>query len=163
MGFFKKLFGSGPEPDESAEDYFNRGNAYAEKGEHDAAIRDFTKAIRLDPHWAVAYNNRGYSYYCKGYRDRAVADYSQVIRLAEKPDAMMYCDRGSAYAGTDKLDKAIADFSEAIRLDPKCADAYQGRGYVYYDAATFKKLRESEPEPLRSQFTITHGGLVSML
>jgi superfamily II RNA helicase len=37
------------------------------------------------------------------------------------------------------------------------------KGFVHYDAAVFKRLIESEPEPLRSQFEVTHGLLMNML
>ncbi|MCD6490503.1 MAG: tetratricopeptide repeat protein [Thermodesulfobacterium sp.] len=39
--------------------YYNRGNAYLNKGEYDLAIKDLTKAIELNPNYAAAYNNRG--------------------------------------------------------------------------------------------------------
>ena len=41
------------------------GISYNNKGEYDLAIRDYTKAIELDPKFAYAYNNRGNSYYNK--------------------------------------------------------------------------------------------------
>ena len=37
------------------------------------------------------------------------------------------------------------------------------KGFVHYDEATFKRLIESEPEPLRSQFEVSHGLLMNML
>ena len=42
-----------------ADAYYNRGNAYALKGEFDAAIYDYTKAIEVNPQDANAYLNRG--------------------------------------------------------------------------------------------------------
>src|SRR5207302_10071721 len=39
--------------------YYNRGNAYAAKGDHAAAIADYDEAIRLEPKSALAFNNRG--------------------------------------------------------------------------------------------------------
>jgi len=38
--------------------FYSRGNAYADKGEHDRAIADYDKAIALNPKYSVAYNNR---------------------------------------------------------------------------------------------------------
>jgi len=52
MGFFKKLFGGGPQ---SARDCLDRGNAHFGKGEYDRAVADYTEAIRLDPDHAEAY------------------------------------------------------------------------------------------------------------
>lgn len=37
------------------------------------------------------------------------------------------------------------------------------KGYVHWDEATFNKLRTAPPEPLSSQFTITHGTLLNVL
>lgn len=37
------------------------------------------------------------------------------------------------------------------------------KGHVHYDVNTFNKLIQSDPEPLRSQFQITHGVLVNLL
>jgi len=77
--------------------------------------------------------------------------------------------------GFDDLGSVVCQAPEHV-IENKIIDAKAARGkkkqprkkpplkgYVHYDAATFKKLRESEPEPLHSQFDITHGGLVSML
>ena len=42
-----------------ADAYHNRGGAYADKGEYDRAIADFTTAIRIKPDHAETYRNRG--------------------------------------------------------------------------------------------------------
>jgi len=42
--------------------YFRRGLAYYERGEHDRAIADYTKAISLDPNLAGVYLSRGLAY-----------------------------------------------------------------------------------------------------
>ena len=42
--------------------FYNRGIAYFAKGNLDAAITNFTEAIRLDQKFAIAYYNRGVTY-----------------------------------------------------------------------------------------------------
>jgi len=37
------------------------------------------------------------------------------------------------------------------------------RGYVHWDATTFERLVSSQPEPLKSQFAITHGLVLSVM
>jgi len=37
------------------------------------------------------------------------------------------------------------------------------KGFVHYDIETFKRLIDSEPEPLRSQFDVNHGMLMAFL
>jgi tetratricopeptide (TPR) repeat protein len=48
-----------PLNDDDAIFYYNRGNAWFDKGEYDQAIKDFDEAIEFDPTNACAYYNRG--------------------------------------------------------------------------------------------------------
>jgi tetratricopeptide (TPR) repeat protein len=113
-----------------ADGYYDRGIAYAQVGEFDKAIAEFTEAIRRDPNYLFAYNNRANCYAAKGDHDMAVAEFTQIIRLDHKY-ADGYYNRANSYASRGEHDKAIADYTEAIRLDSKMADAYLCRGSVY--------------------------------
>ena len=123
-----------------AKAYYNRGNAYSNKGDTDRAIADYTAAIRLEPTYANAYYNRGNAYSNKGDTDRAIADYTEAIRLDPK-NANAYYNRGNAYGNKDDPDRATADYTEAIRLDPTYANAYVNRGLAYEKLADFAKAR----------------------
>jgi len=57
-----------------ADTYSVRGIAYAQKGQHDKAIADFTKAIEINPNYAEAYHNRGISYFYKREYEKAWDD-----------------------------------------------------------------------------------------
>lgn len=114
----------------NANAYYNRGNAYSEKGDTDRAIADYTETVRLNPTYANAYYNRGNSYSNKGDMDRAIADYTAAIRLNPK-NANAYYNRGNAYSRDARTDRAIADYSEAIRLDPGYLNAYFNRGNAH--------------------------------
>ncbi len=59
--------------------YNNRGIAYAQKGDHDRAISDYTKAIEINARNGDAYSNRSNAYEQKGDHDRAIADSSKAI------------------------------------------------------------------------------------
>ena len=81
---------------DNATEYFNRGNAHIENGEHDRAIADYTEAIRIKPDYAKAYTIVASPTLTKGEHDRAIADYTEAIRI--KPDyAEAYHNRGVAY------------------------------------------------------------------
>ena len=45
--------------DNNAGAYVERGNAYSGKGQYDQAIADYSKALEINPRYAMAYNNRG--------------------------------------------------------------------------------------------------------
>ncbi len=70
----------------SAEDYNNRGLVYFWAGQGQAALRDYNRALSLDPLLAAAYNNRG-NYFAspgaavEGALDLALADYDRAINL----------------------------------------------------------------------------------
>src|SRR5580693_1748094 len=49
-------------PENLAVAFYNRGTAYANKGQADRAIEDYDQAIRLNPNFAEAFNNRGAAY-----------------------------------------------------------------------------------------------------
>jgi serine/threonine protein kinase len=115
----------------TVEDYRNRGLTFANLGQHEQAISDFDKAIRLDPGYAKAYHNRGTSYFTLGQHEQAISDFDKAIRLDPK-DANAYYNRGTSYSELGQHEQAISDFDKAIRLDPKDAGAYRNRGTSYF-------------------------------
>jgi len=52
----------------------NEGIAYNNNEEYNKAIVAFSKAIELDPNFALAYNNRGWSYIELGQYEQAIAE-----------------------------------------------------------------------------------------
>jgi tetratricopeptide (TPR) repeat protein len=111
----------------TAQEFIDRGNAHYNKGDFDAAIEAFSRAIALDPRNRYAYNNRGISRRNKGEFDAAIEDFSHAITLNPK-DAHAYNNRGNAHRNKGELDAAIQDFSRAIALDAKSAAPYSNRG-----------------------------------
>ena len=101
---------------ELAEAYYNRGLAYAKKGEFDLAIQDFNTAIDLNPEYAKAYNNRGIAYANKGEFDLAIQDFNKAIDL--NPEyAEPYCNRGEAWLPLREWEKAKADLITAKDME----------------------------------------------
>jgi len=45
---------------------FNRGLEYLKKGDYENAIKDFTRALKINPKYADAYNGRGAAYSAMG-------------------------------------------------------------------------------------------------
>ena len=122
--------------------YNNRGIDYGEKGEYDLAIKDFTKAIELNPEFAEAYNNLGNVYDDKGDFDKAIVNFNTAIKFkSDFVDA--YVNRGVAYGKRDEFNKAINDFTTAIDLDPGHAGAYFNRGNAYLLKGDLEKAIEN--------------------
>ncbi len=70
-----------PDRASTTDAYYNRGLVYQNLEKYDEAIEDYTKAIHLDPDFALAYNNRGVVYHNLEKYDEAIEDYTEAIRL----------------------------------------------------------------------------------
>jgi uncharacterized membrane protein YhaH (DUF805 family) len=112
---------------DSADAYYNRGDAYDEMGKYHKAIADYNKAIKLDPNHALAYYNRGCAHGEIGLYDKAIADYNKFIELNPN-DSLAYYNRGLAYREKGEVPKVVSDLEKCISLstDPELTkDAQQ--------------------------------------
>lgn len=113
--------------------YTNLGIAYRKAGDQAQDITCQTKAIQLNPVFALAYANRGNAYASAGQLANAFTDYGKALQL--DPDyALAYYNRGAAYAASGRSADALADYNKAIVLNPKCVEAYFNRGAAYDNA-----------------------------
>ncbi len=95
-----------------ADIYNDRGLAYFELTNIQAAMLDFDKAIRFNTKDSRAYFNRGCACVRHGNSRDAVRDFSQVIRL-EPSNGQAYVNRGVAYHKLGYEQYAIADLQTA--------------------------------------------------
>jgi lipoprotein NlpI len=119
-----------------ASTFTTAGVAHLQQGEYDRAIRDFDRAIALQPGLVVAWRNRGLAHREKGDFERAIADYDQAALLTPA-DARIFNDRGLVYVGMDDYARAIQDFDRAIALKPGHALAIKNRGRTYFYLGNF--------------------------
>ena len=66
---------------ELANKYYNRGLAYAKKGEVELAIADYTKAIALKPDYADAYYRRSKAWLRLGETEKAKSDMKTASKI----------------------------------------------------------------------------------
>ena len=74
---------------QKADAQFQRGLQHLGRGDRQAAIRSFTRAIRLDRHYPYYYDSRGITYAEQGEYARAIADFDRAIEL-DPNDALAY-------------------------------------------------------------------------
>jgi tetratricopeptide (TPR) repeat protein len=70
--------------------YLNRGLASLNNNDLESAIKDFDRAISIDPKLAEAYYGRGNAWLKKGDPQRALADAKEALKL--RPEVMKYDD-----------------------------------------------------------------------
>ena len=110
--------------------YHLRASAYQQAGDPEAAIRDFTQAVRLLQFNPEAYALRALCHHETGRLAEAMMDANTAIHQA--PDfSIAYNTRGLIRAELEDYDGAIQDFSEAINLDQDFSLAYNNRGFTW--------------------------------
>ncbi len=100
----------------SANDYFLMADYEYDKGKCEEAIRNYDKAIELNPYFAEAYNNRAYTHMRMGLYELAIPDLDKAIEL--RPDyTHSLMNRGDIYNYYLKdRQKAIVDYDKIIAL-----------------------------------------------
>lgn len=112
---------------ESGDFYFERGITKAEKGNYKGSIKDFTKAIEINPKDGVAYFLRGLSKnYLKLYED-AINDFNSAIAIIPD-DPNFFYERGVSKFNLNLYQEAVEDFTKAIKINPDISQYYFSRG-----------------------------------
>ena len=125
---------------EAAEACNERGIAFARQGEYQAAIAEFTRAIRRNPTSADAFYNRALVSIEIGNVGQGAADLGTVIEI--RPGFVEgHVHRGRLYVAMNEHDKAIQEFTKAIEIDPQCAEAIFHRSLVHYVRGEHGKAR----------------------
>ena len=114
----------------TAQDYFRRGFRASSEGHTQEAVKEYSKAIELDPSFASAYHNRGILYNNLGEQQKALDDYNKAIEL-DPSFAYAYNGRGNVYSDLGEQQKALEDYNKAIELDLNYKFAYRNRGLLY--------------------------------
>ncbi len=95
--------------------YFFRGNIYDKKQDFKAALKDFTKAIELNPGYTMAYNNRGIIKGIMNDMKGAYDDFSMAIE--KEPDyADAWYNRGNVLFYIKKKEEACQNWHKASEL-----------------------------------------------
>lgn len=113
--------------------YNNRGLTYRDKGDYDAAIADFTTALKIKTDWFIYYN-RGTAYHEKKENDSAIADFNKALKLnPDDTQGRVSCLIGRAHANfaKEKAEPAMNDLNSAIKLGVQQPDAYVLRGILH--------------------------------
>lgn len=128
--------------------YVSRAIVWTNLSEDDAAIRDFTEAIRLDPKNAEWYVRRGHLRGRTKDFDQAFADFDVALKM-EPRSSEVYVARGNVRLMKGEPDLAIADHNDALKLNPKSTFAYTSRGRAWEDKGELDKALADYDEALR--------------
>jgi len=105
---------------------FNAGQVYASTGALDDAVRSFTEAMEMDPHYSEYYNDRGNAYLKMGRYEDALRDYRSAVEYSS-PYAEVWVNLGQCHALMRRWSDAEAAYARALDLDPDRFLAHVGR------------------------------------
>jgi tetratricopeptide (TPR) repeat protein len=130
----------------------NLGFLLAGRGQFDAAIADYQRALRLRPDFAKAHNNLGNALAGRGRTDEALRHYRRALEIRPHfPEA--HNNLGIALARRGRTQEAIAHLRQATQIRPELADAHYNLGVALGDCgaldeaiAEFQKALEIKPD-----------------
>ncbi len=114
--------------DDRANLFYQRGLAYAAKGDFKMAAADQAEALRLTPDHLGAHVKRAEALAGLGDSKAALAAYDEAVERFPN-NLLVYNDRGNLRRKSGDLEGAIGDFSRCLVIDPKFAVGYLNRGF----------------------------------
>ena len=94
------------------------------------AIKNFKKAITLNPNSPEVFYNLGLSFHNDGNFKSALFSYRKAIKL--KPNyAEAHCNLGMSFSELGDFEQALVCYQKTIEIDPKHAGAYYNLGNMY--------------------------------
>lgn len=108
---------------------FDEGIAAYLRGNYKDSIKLFTRALKHDARFALAYSSRGAAHLKSGRFKKAVSDFNRAIRL-NPSYARAYHLRGLAHEQIGNFAGAYRDYDRALEIDPDLAAAYHKRDGV---------------------------------
>jgi Flp pilus assembly protein TadD len=114
-----------------SDEHNSRGIELADRGWLDEAVKEFKKAIELDPNSAHAHDNLATVYAEKKQFRDALEEYLTAIKL--EPESATAHYNLAVFLSTHGNEFAIAQYQEAIGLEPDYPDAHLNLGLAHAD------------------------------
>lgn len=127
---------------------YRLGKQWADKGEWEKAIKEYDKAIELDPEMDTGFHARGTARLHLREWDKALKDLDEAVRLNPR-HAIAFNNRGVAWYQKGDLDKAMADYDKAAELRPTYAGSFRNRGIIWADCGEWDKAIKDYTEAIR--------------
>lgn len=116
---------------------YQRGISNRRLKNSQAAVTDFTNAMRFGRGKADCLWQRARCYYSLRQYQLALEDLTGAIHL-NSMNAQFYQDRGEVLIAMNEHQSALLDFDKAIRLKPSMDTAYHLRGTIYYTLGEYQ-------------------------
>jgi tetratricopeptide (TPR) repeat protein len=121
----------------------NYASALAERGDLDAAIREYREVLRKWPHLPRVHNNLGHVLAARGNIAEAISHHNEALRLtsdASIPDgnvartfdrATAHLNLGNVFLAQGEIREAIREYNATLELRPDFDKAHNNLGIAY--------------------------------
>lgn len=106
--------------------FIRRGSEHVNIRDWNAAIKEFSEGLRLEPENAMLYEYRGSAFAAKGDWEEAIRDFTSAIQFSSA-NARAYFNRASVYRSSGNYELALADVNASLRFSRTNAWAYKLR------------------------------------
>ncbi len=110
--------------------YYNLGFYYAENNQTEKAIKNYSRAIELAPHFTQALNNRSAIYMITGQYQKAKPDIQKFIKIHPDADPSKYLNLGQIYREEGDYEKALEHYRIAVDMNPEMFNAWYNIAYI---------------------------------
>jgi tetratricopeptide (TPR) repeat protein len=127
------------------------GYVHADRGEHAAAVRDFTRALEVEPTMAVGYMNRGYVYNDMRLASKAEQDFRKALEINPQYGeahlglayALLQLRRSTAALKEAEIATRLLPESESLHLVK--AEGYRQRAMLTAAEGEYRKALKLNP------------------
>lgn len=123
---------------EDFETAYKLGAAFLKLKKYDAAVKNFSRAIELNPSEALAFDARITAYCELKQYEKAIADANRLLEIYPKSDRS-YISRGFIFLKQKKNDLALKEFEQAEKINPRNPLIYIDQSAAYMNAGKFKE------------------------
>lgn len=116
--------------EEDSRNYLKIGVCYYDKKKLDEAIKNYDKALELNPILTEALFNKGICYCNLDKKNEAIEIFNRALSINQN-EPELYLQRGYCYFCLENYRKAIKDFNKAIELRPNFSEAFCRKGACY--------------------------------
>lgn len=132
--------------------YWNRGQFLRnERGDFEAALKDYTRAVEMEPSNPELLNSRGKTYFDmansakyknqqKALIEKAIKDYTEALakpKITSKSKSEALSNRGAAFGMSGMYEQSIKDITESIQIDSTNKNAYANRSIAFLNSGLY--------------------------
>ena len=116
----------------------NKGNALAELGRYEEALRCYDKALEIDPKHVLAWYNKGVALHKLGRYEEALRCYDKALEIDPK-HAYAWYNKGLALYKLGRHEEAIRCYGKALEIDPKDVGGWENKGVALRNLGRYEE------------------------